>query len=69
MSEILKPCPFCESENLVTDDNDDMEHLHFWIVCDDCDSRGPRRTSPEDAAAAWNRRAPTAKGEDDAQPR
>lgn len=52
----LEPCPFCGGSLLTTEDNGDIDYLHFWIACHGCESEGPWRTSPEDAAEGWNRR-------------
>lgn len=52
----ILPCPFCGSDNLKT-----IYGYFTWIVCDDCNARGPifaPRKVKEDlseAIKAWNR--------------
>jgi Lar family restriction alleviation protein len=54
----LKSCPFCGGEFLFHEAN----HLPSgsWVVlCEDCDSAGPLKHTPEEAIKSWNSRAVT----------
>ncbi len=60
MGDELKPCPFCGSENVKLFSLDDDCEV---VSCDDCNGQGgyfaaPDSTGPDEAIAAWNRRAP-----------
>ncbi len=48
----LAPCPFCRT------DLSRPEIVHGmqdgWVQCQTCGASGPRRSSDEDAAKAWN---------------
>lgn len=52
----LLPCPFCggEAEAKKTD----MSYEFTLIKCQECDAQSDERIDLEDAAEAWNRRAP-----------
>lgn len=53
MDKILKPCPFCGSEELdITMNDNDM----FYVVCLGCGSCGRDEKKVEKAIASWNRR-------------
>lgn len=53
----LLPCPFCggEAEAKKTD----MSYDFTLIKCQECDAQSDERIDLEDAAEAWNRRAPS----------
>lgn len=53
MTEELKPCPFCGSDDV---EALDMEGKHY-VACYDCALEGPFHDSRAEAVAAWNRRA------------
>ncbi|HDR9208549.1 TPA: Lar family restriction alleviation protein [Burkholderia vietnamiensis] len=55
MSE-LKPRPFCGSHEV-------QMYSGAFVSCLDCGSDGPIMESDEQAAEAWNRRAPASEGE------
>lgn len=56
MDDDLKPCPWCGSAEISTDNDGEVE----WLRCDNCHATGP--FSADDAAAdlsieaAWNKR-------------
>ena len=63
MSDDLKPCPFCGSDDIQLSTNDDGDPL--WVSCEMCECQGPWR-NPDNSAypqteanyvEAWNRRA------------
>jgi hypothetical protein len=58
-TEKLLPCPFCGEP--ATKDHDSNGLGAYWIVCDNvrgkCGCEGPYCDTPEEASAAWNRRA------------
>ena len=72
MSEELKPiaCPFCEhqEDGIPKEDSEEVLSLEpcgakdgfYAMMCDNCLAEGPPRRTPEEAVAAWNRRAETA---------
>ena len=49
MSEQLKPCPFCGSE--------DIRRARRYCECNDCEAMGPDALDGESVADAWNCRA------------
>lgn len=51
----LKPCPFCGEWA----DIDMKTKPGFYVRCESCVSDGPEKRTLEQAAAAWNQRAPT----------
>jgi hypothetical protein len=51
----LKPCPFCESSNV-----EYVKGLGMCVMCHECGSNGPRKTSEVACCVAWNK-APRAK--------
>ena len=62
MTETLKPCSFCGQPPCV-----DVQQTNyapktdttFWAVwCEECKATGPEKTTPQEAIAAWNTRAP-----------
>jgi Lar family restriction alleviation protein len=72
MSELLKPCPFCGGEaethnngvwEPVIDDGGAYVDITiedasaFWIECPKCGCLTQGGSTPEEAIAAWNRRA------------
>ena len=52
MSEKLKPCPWCNSDQISIDE----DFGPFGAQCDECHASGPICDTPETAAAEWNRR-------------
>jgi hypothetical protein len=70
MSEKLKPCPFKhdpDTERDVARDNDGAGiepgiaggHGVLFVLCPVCEVQGPEEGTPQEAMAAWNRRAPS----------
>lgn len=55
MSDKLKPCPFCGSEELNPWFNPSIDETQ--IVCADCVCMGPAAIDAEEAARLWNERA------------
>lgn len=53
MTDALKPCPFCGSDDV---EASDMEGKHY-VVCYDCALEGPFHKSRAAVIAAWNTRA------------
>lgn len=45
----LKPCPFCDSE--------DLTHYNAYVLCNACNANGPDSTAEVTSAAVWNKRA------------
>ena len=54
MSEELKPCPFCGSDDV---DLQCYEDDGFHVVCGKCGGNMPGWDDPDEAIEAWNRRA------------
>lgn len=52
MTEKLKPCPFCGSDDVVLDET----YMHSYAQCRVCRAEGGLRDSHDEAAAAWNSR-------------
>jgi hypothetical protein len=48
----LKACPFCRGVAA----RPAREGTDQFVTCGACGARGPRKTTPEDAATAWNTR-------------
>lgn len=62
MTEKLKPCPFCKSENCETFTHVAMTEYGLatgsrYVMCRNCKCQGPEKDSEEEAVKAWNRRA------------
>lgn len=59
MNEELKPCPFCGSENIGADYDEErvkiMRYGHF-IECHDCFGASGYRGTKEEAIVSWNKR-------------
>ena len=55
MTDALKSCPFCGSDDV---EALDMEGKHY-VVCYDCALEGPFHKSRAAVIAAWNTRAAT----------
>ena len=52
MSEEIKPCPFCGSEDVEVFPN----YGHYFAACCDCGSEGPNKERKEEAIRKWNQR-------------
>lgn len=52
MTEKLKPCPFCGSNDVTVND----AYMHSYARCRVCGAEGGLRESHDEAAAAWNSR-------------
>lgn len=52
MTEKLKPCPFCGSDDVVVEET----YASGYVRCRGCGAEGGFRYSHEEAAAAWNSR-------------
>ena len=56
----LKPCPFCGSKATLHRDSWETSPGHkavvYWVKCSRCRSSSYEYHTPEQAAAAWNRR-------------
>lgn len=61
----LRECPFCGSTNVIIDQFSETEYAGS---CEDkvCMLIGPSKPTREEAAAAWNRRAPLVEATDTA---
>lgn len=57
MSEELKPCPFCGSENLKAYGYSQHEADHAYCYCEDCNTVGPSKSVLRKAIEAWNKRS------------
>lgn len=56
MTNKLKPCPFCKSDNVSP--NDFLYAIFLWNVhCLSCGARGPDSHTKQEAIEAWNQRA------------
>ena len=53
MASNLKPCPFCESEDISVVEEGWCD---WWAQCPECCARGPIERSEERARDAWNDR-------------
>jgi Lar family restriction alleviation protein len=54
MNHDLKPCPFCGGEAVLSC-NDDARCISY-VLCSQCNVRGPSRIEKDDAIAQWNER-------------
>ena len=52
MSEEIKPCPFCGSEDVEVFPN----YGRYFAACCDCGSEGPNKERKEEAIRKWNQR-------------
>ena len=62
MTQTLKRCPFCKSENCEALIRFDIVAYGAvtgpsFVMCIDCRCKGPERDNKEEAIEAWNRRA------------
>ena len=60
MSDKLKPCLWCNNnkqEWLYVQGINFLGEEIFQVRCHNCGARGPMECSPEEAAAAWNKRS------------
>lgn len=56
MTNKLKPCPFCKSNNVSL--NDFLYAIRLWSVhCLSCGARGPDSDAEQEAIEAWNKRS------------
>jgi hypothetical protein len=56
----LKNCPFCNSDNIKLESNNDPyypEDFTFSIICDDCLAMGGKANSQNQAKVLWNMRS------------
>lgn len=51
MSKPISTCPFCGSSDYLQVENRERS---FFVLCETCGSRGPRRWLFEDAVSDWN---------------
>lgn len=63
-SPVLLPCPFCGGPATLeaypgTFGRPEAEPAAWYAACDACDFAFPSQPTAEDAAALWNRRAPS----------
>ena len=61
MTEDLKPCPFCGSEDLTMDYKDVSSHdiytdFRYFVKCEVCGCRSKKCKSKDIATVRWNRR-------------
>ncbi len=62
MSNKLKPCPFCGSEKVIMNREDDGEvminpvDISYFVVCNKCCIEGPYLDSRKEAIEKWNLR-------------
>lgn len=49
----LEKCPFCKSDDVAVCYDGELS----WVTCNTCMAEGPVKEEPEEAIAAWNRRA------------
>ncbi len=50
MVPTIEPCPFCSAEHThIT-----KSRLTFYVVCQHCNSSGPRHRQTDDAIKEWN---------------
>ena len=55
MSE-LKPCPFCSGKRPIVSYHA-QDPFTSYVLCPDCDARGPSEYGDEKAVSEWNRSA------------
>jgi len=53
MNEVLKPCPFCQSNDVLPRTPGTGRYQHY-IECDGCGSEGPGAYTEAEAIWAWN---------------
>ena len=60
MNEELKPCPFCGSEDIGTDYDEERVETNYlyghFVECHDCFGASGYRLTKELAIRCWNRR-------------
>ncbi len=56
MTDTLKPCPFCDSEDIGNACEIGIHASLCFCVCPECGTRGPGEQSQEQARASWNDR-------------
>lgn len=60
MSEELKPCPFCGSDNVLPScwgEDESSEDAKWAVECLDCEAQTGVRDSEAEAREAWQQRA------------
>ena len=57
MKELLKPCPFCGTNEMGVDmEQWDPDIDTFWVVCKKCQASGPMDKEKSIAIRNWNHR-------------
>jgi len=51
MTQGIKPCPFCESEDCAVENED---NYYYNVLCSYCCAGGPVEHTPEEAIRPWN---------------
>lgn len=52
----IKPCAFCDSEDVVLDDSGEWDSgpMLYWVQCTNCLATGPRNLNDQVAIQMWN---------------
>ncbi|WP_038608943.1 Lar family restriction alleviation protein [Pseudomonas alkylphenolica] len=59
MSDELKPCPQCSSDNLEIDSSSSLSLS--WVICNDCDFTLQKKVPEENIWRHWNKLKPAPK--------